>query len=174
MNIILEAARFARNAHQGQFRKFSGRPYIEHPMRVAGQVSLMPGATERHVCAGWLHDVLEDTNVTYNELRYEFGGEVADLVQELTNPSKQHPELNRADRKKMDRLHLVHVSTSAKIIKLCDRIDNLRDLGWSNDFTETYCKESSLLALALDASDTSPVVHELCLKLHSEITTVCM
>lgn len=147
--MIIKAAQFANLAHQGQVRKYTGRPYITHPARVASRVCLIPYATEEVVAAGWLHDVLEDCSVTYADLHCDISPVVASLVKTLTNPSKGS-KLPRAARKAMDREHLANVSPWAKVIKLIDRIDNLREMTQApDDFKKLYAKESLLLAEAL-------------------------
>jgi len=151
MNVIIKAAQFATKAHSGQYRKFShtDEPYVMHPMRVAGRVTMLAESTEAMVVAAWLHDVVEDTSFTAEDLRKEFGEEVADLVSELTNTSKQYPGLSRAQRKQIDRYHIAKISNDAKMIKLVDRLDNLRDVVTDSkapeDFVLTYCMESGKL-----------------------------
>jgi (p)ppGpp synthase/HD superfamily hydrolase len=156
-NLILRAAQFAREAHGTQTRKYNGRPYVEHPARVASRVALYPEATEAMVAAAFLHDVLEDTQTIFYDLVKEFGSEVAALVQELTNTSKiDQPVLPRDERKRMDRERLVKVSREAKIIKLIDRIDNLRDMfGASVKFVRLYAEESLSLATVIGDADAA-------------------
>jgi (p)ppGpp synthase/HD superfamily hydrolase len=129
MNIILKAAEFAKQAHLGQFRKYHTPhiPYIIHPGRVAARVSIHSHATEEMVAAAWLHDVVEDTDITLSEIDEHFGGIVCLYVKELTNASKGSL-LIRAERKKMDRAALSNASKAAKIIKMYDRLDNLYDI----------------------------------------------
>jgi len=154
MNMILKAATLAQQAHDGQRRKYNDRPYIVHPARVAGRVAVHPRATEAMVTAAFLHDVVEDTPHTLDDVSAEFGPEVARLVEELTNPSKGS-KAPRRERKQQDREHLVRVSDEAKIIKLLDRIDNLQEMsGAPIDFKRTYCEESRLLADVI--GDTDP------------------
>ena len=145
MNIILKAAAFARQAHEGQRRKYNDRPYINHPARVAGRVAAHPRATEAMVAAAFLHDVVEDTPHTSDEVSTHFGPDVARLVEELTNPSKGS-NAPRRERKQLDRDHLAVVSDEAKIIKLLDRIDNLQEMvDAPGNFRRKYCEESRLL-----------------------------
>lgn len=155
MSLILKAAQFAKHAHDGQLRKYTNRPYIEHPMRVAGQVAMIESATEEMVAAAWLHDVVEDCAPEHkNAIKLLFPLSVQLLVLELTNPSKGFSELPRAERKAMDRQHLAQVSREAKIIKLIDRIDNLQDMTLAPaDFQHLYAYESRLLAKALRSDD---------------------
>lgn len=148
MSIIIAAAQFAEKAHRGQVRKFTNRPYIEHPMRVAGRACLIPSFGEDEIAAAWMHDVLED--YPFVKIPAIFSPWCYNIVCELTNPSKKHPELNRAARKAMDREHLATVSREAKIIKLLDRIDNLNEMvGADDDFKRLYAEESRALAEAL-------------------------
>jgi len=154
MSLIIEAAQFAAFAHGNQNRKYghSDRPYITHPARVAAKVCLVAGATEEMVAAAWLHDVIEDCGVTPLALS-DFPHLTVMLVKDLTNPSKQHPELSRVERKKMDREHIANCCWQTKVIKLCDRIDNvtesLDDPETPVDFIQTYLIESQLLLEAL-------------------------
>lgn len=155
-NLILKAAEFARAAHEGQVRRYSGEPYVRHPARVASRIALLSGATEVHVVAGFLHDVLEDCKqVTASDLAQEFGGEITELVFQLTNTSKKHPGLSRNERKKMDREHVANASLWAKKIKLLDRIDNL-PVGMAvsdPEFARKYVPESRLLLEVLKGTD---------------------
>ncbi len=153
MNIILKAAAFARQAHDGQRRKYNDRPYIVHPARVAGRVAAHPQATETMVAAAFLHDVVEDTPHILGDIEGEFGTEVARLVEELTNPSKGSTA-PRHERKRQDREHLTRVNDEAKIIKLLDRIDNLQEIAEApGDFLRKYCEESRLLAEVIGDAD---------------------
>lgn len=153
--MILAAARLAAEAHRGQRRRYTDRPYIEHPARVAARLSWHDAGDEYLVSAAWLHDVLEDCQqMTLADINRVCCNYVGQLVRELTNPSKQHPELDRAARKAMDREHLAHVSREARLIKLADRVDNLRELtGAPVRFIETYTAESELLLQALAGTD---------------------
>jgi (p)ppGpp synthase/HD superfamily hydrolase len=153
VNKIIEAARFAREAHHGQLRKYSTDPYIVHPMRVAGRVSMYSDATEEMVVASWLHDVVEDTHVGIVEVSRRFGGIVASLVGVLTN-GPYEPGMNRKARKELDREKLSGAPWEAKIIKMYDRIDNLRDLGGAeSDFKLLYYSESIALADTIGDAD---------------------
>ena len=153
MNLILKAASFARCAHADQRRKYNDRPYIQHPARVAGRVAAHPDATEVMAAAAFLHDVVEDTPYTLDEIVAEFGRDVARLVAELTDPSKGM-KAPRHERKQIDRDHLALVSVEAKIIKLLDRIDNLQEMAAApSGFRKKYCEESRLLAEVIGDAD---------------------
>ena len=150
MNLILQAAKWAEQAHRDVVRKYNGRLYIEHPMRVAGWTSLIDGVQPEHVAAAWLHDVLEDNPPFWEDIRIFMPQSVERIVKQLTNPSKKLPELNRARRKAMDRKHLAEVCDTAKIIKMIDRYDNLCDVAEAkDDFKLLYAEESILLVQAV-------------------------
>lgn len=173
MSLIINAAHYARNAHKFQRRKYTGDPYILHCGRVAARVTLLPDATGEMVAAAWLHDVIEDTTVTDQNVLDAFGLAVADLVVQLTNPSKQYPQMSRSDRKQMDRDYLSQVTIAAKQIKLYDRIDNIREMYPADDeFKHVYIEESRLLADALLDDTNSTLCTELmgeCRKLADSI-----
>ena len=156
------ALAFATQAHAGQVRKGAGGPYLQHPLRVATRLSRLPQATPQWVAAALLHDTLEDCGVSHDDLQQRFGTEVADLVRELTNPSKQFPELSRPEKKALDRAHVATVSLPAKMIKLIDRSDNLREGAASMDpeWLAVYVGESRALAAVL-AGVHSELEHEL-------------
>lgn len=151
--LLMSAARFAKTKHDGQFRKYSGRHYIEHPMRVAGYAMLLPVVNPEMVAAAWLHDVIEDCGVAPDEIRHLFGSMVESIVVELTNPSKQHPELRRHERKAMDRRHIGSASYAAKVLKLIDRADNLGEIDRESSFAALYARESLLLVNVLCGVD---------------------
>lgn len=113
---------FAAKAHQGQKRKKSGDPYIVHPMRVAQMLTLGDTSTivQPHmVVAAILHDVVEDTEVTQADIYKEFDYAAAVLVEVLTKDPKQTKgEYVRG---------VIEHSLEASLIKVADRLDNLRD-----------------------------------------------
>ena len=114
-----------------------------------------PDATEVMVVAAFLHDVVEDTPHTLDDIAAEFGADVAGLVAELTNPSKGMTA-PRQRRKQLDREHLAAVSREAQLIKLLDRIDNLREMAdVPAAFRRQYCQESRLLAEVIGEADPS-------------------
>ena len=150
-NQLKLAEEFATSKHFGQKRKYYDADYIVHPKRVAMIVRTI-NMPETVIQAAWLHDTIEDTDTSYEDLHLIFGKQVSDLVKELTNPSKQHPELNRAARKKMDREHISECSREAKIIKLADRIDNVESLmkpATPLDFVWLYLHETVQLSEVL-------------------------
>jgi (p)ppGpp synthase/HD superfamily hydrolase len=127
-----KALQFATRAHEGQTRKDGYTPYITHPIGVAKIVELHGGDDDHHIAA-LLHDVVEDCDVTLNEIRKAFGDKIADLVRGLTNTSKQDmPHLNRAQRKALDNERLAKESLDVKLVKLADIYYNVNDLGGFN------------------------------------------
>ncbi|MEK7414088.1 MAG: HD domain-containing protein [Planctomycetota bacterium] len=157
MNHAITAAEtLARRAHAGQQRDDIGDPYIVHPERVSARLARRFPDDAALIAAGWCHDVLEDCpQITVEELRAAIGDQALAIVREVTNPSKQHPELPRAERKAMDRAHLAHISRQARCLKLADRADNLRD-GCAcpdKEWLATYVRESRLFAEVLRGTD---------------------
>lgn len=150
------AQALATRAHAGQQRDDSGDPYIVHPTRVAARLARRFPDDAALIAAGWCHDVLEDCpQVSADELRAAIGDDALAIVREVTNPSKAHPELSRAERKAMDRAHIAVISRRARCLKLADRADNLRD-GCAcpdKEWLATYVRESRLLAEVLRGTD---------------------
>jgi (p)ppGpp synthase/HD superfamily hydrolase len=156
MDLPARAEALARRAHAGQLRDDSQDPYVVHPARVAARLAARFPADPALTAAAWCHDVLEDCpQITRDELFAAIGDEAFAIVSEVTNPSKQHPELPRAERKAMDRAHIAVISRRARCLKLADRADNLRD-GCAcpdKDWLATYVHESRLLAQVLRGTD---------------------
>ena len=146
-----EAREFAREAHKDQYRKYKKEPYIEHPIRVAALVKMVAHSKEM-ICAAYLHDVVEDTPVTIEDIEKKFGSEVAVLVEELTDVyvKENYPFLNRRMRKEKELERQSKISSQAKTVKLADVIDNTRDIV-ENDpgFARKYIKEMENLVKVL-------------------------
>lgn len=143
---------FATEAHRGQLRNYTGEPYITHPIAVAKMVADR-GYSGEVIDAALLHDVVEDTEITHDDILGEFGEGVSKIVQELTDCP--HDYGNRRERKRADRLRLSNASNPAKIIKLADIIDNAKsitehDVGFAN----TYIIEKFKLLKVLGRADT--------------------
>jgi (p)ppGpp synthase/HD superfamily hydrolase len=136
----------------GQLRKYTYEPYIVHPAEVAGIVASI-GGTESQVAAAWLHDVVEDTGVTIEVIRAEFGDEIATLVGWLTDVSR--PEQgNRAVRKAIDRAHTAAAPGAAQTVKLADLISNTRSIvAHDAKFAETYLSEKRELLKVMTKGD---------------------
>lgn len=147
--VLTEKAKvFATAAHAaiGQTRKYTGEPYIVHPIEVANLLlQYVPDVTDEQLAAAYLHDVLEDTQVTENVLRAQFGDEVTDLVVWLTNKSKK-TDGPRAVRKKIDRQHLAKAPAEAQTIKLADLLANTDSIvDHDKDFARVYLPEKKAL-----------------------------
>ncbi len=153
---IATAQTLATRAHAGQQRDDIGDPYIVHPTRVAARLARRFPDEAALTAAGWCHDVIEDCpQIARDELRAAIGDDAFAIVCEITNPSKQHAERPRAERKAMDRAHIATISRRARCLKLADRADNLRD-GCAcpdKEWLATYVRESRLLAEALRGTD---------------------
>lgn len=159
---ILMAVEFAERAHRGQVRKYTGEPYIVHPLEVAQIVESAfpweranPSPVEAVVMAALLHDVVEDCGVTLDQIRRAFGSVVARLVHEVTDISrKEHG--NRATRKGLDRQHLASASPEGMTIKLADLISNTQSITQHDkDFAKVYMAEKAELLPLLVAGNPS-------------------
>jgi (p)ppGpp synthase/HD superfamily hydrolase len=155
MTDTVERARmFATAAHAavGQLRKYTFEPYIVHPAEVAAIVAEY-GGTPEMIAAAWLHDTVEDTGVTSELIRKEFGDEVADLVGWLTDVSRPDHG-NRAQRKAVDRAHTAAAPAAAQTIKLADLICNTRSImAHDPKFAVTYLAEKRLLLEVMTKGD---------------------
>jgi guanosine-3',5'-bis(diphosphate) 3'-pyrophosphohydrolase len=120
--LVRRAYAFAEAAHRGQRRK-DGRAFIAHPVRVA-RLLASRGYDEEVVAAALLHDVVEDTQVTLDDLRARFGPRVAELVAWVT----ENPELPTGERKRAYRERLRRSPKAARAICAADKVCNLADL----------------------------------------------
>ena len=156
MTLVERARVFATAAHAacGQLRKYTYEPYIVHPAEVVSIVSTVDH-TDAMLAAAWLHDVVEDTGVTLETVRAEFGEEVADLVGWLTDVSR--PEQgNRATRKAIDRAHTAMAPAAAQTVKLADLISNTRSIMEHDEtFARTYLAEKKLLLEVMTKGDAT-------------------
>lgn len=155
MNVVHKAQVFAIAAHAavGQKRKYTGEPYIVHPAEVARIVASVPGSTPDMVAAAWLHDVVEDTGVTFTDIHMNFGIDIATLVGWLTDVSQPH-DGNRAHRKAIDREHTSRAPAEAMTIKLADLISNSKSIMEHDPaFAKTYLEEKRLLLEVLTKGD---------------------
>lgn len=140
--LVHKAFVYAAAAHAavGQKRKYSGEPYIVHPVEVCSRVSEIDH-TKEMLAAALLHDVVEDTEVSIEEIERMFGITVANLVSWLTDISKPG-DGNRAMRKAMDRAHTQAAPFAAQTIKLADLIANTRDITEADkSFAKVYMAE---------------------------------
>lgn len=126
LGLFIKATDFAALKHRGQRRKDAdASPYINHPIALARVLHLEGGVDDVEVlCAAILHDTIEDTKTTREELEREFGAAIAGIVAEVTDD----PKLGKPERKQAQVDHAPHLSSKAKLVKLADKICNLRDM----------------------------------------------
>ena len=124
--LLLKAAHFAANKHRDQRRKDDeASPYIIHPISVALIISEIGGVTDEEVlAAALLHDTIEDTETTADELEHVFGRRIRSLVEEVTDDKA----LPKRERKRMQIEHAATISKDAALIKLGDKISNVNDV----------------------------------------------
>ena len=153
-DLVARAEQYAIGAHGriDQRRKYTNQAYDAHLKAVVDIVATVTDQAEV-LAAAWLHDTLEDTPATYDDLENEFGTEVADLVTELTDVSRAS-DGNRAVRKAIDRAHLARASRDAKTVKLADLIDNCRDIvKHDTKFGRVFVTEATALLEVLGDGD---------------------
>lgn len=154
-NLPERAARVAARAHAVQIRS-GGEPYVCHCARVAKAVSLLCDDPEV-IAAAWLHDVIEDCDVTAEQLLIQFGSRVAKIVVELTDVFTPREGLNRAERKGLEAVRLAECSWEARLIKVCDVMDNARDIeAKGGEFAKVWRAEKAMLVRGLMGDDISP------------------
>lgn len=141
----LTPQQFAEWKHRAQLRR-DGTPYVQHPGRVAAHVQRTKGSSKNADAdametAAWLHDTLEDTDTSYEELESEYGSAVANLVRELTSDKE---ESKRVGKTQYLQHKLSTMSNYALIVKLADRLDNLSDLETSGnpEWSERYAQQT--------------------------------
>lgn len=151
-NIVVSAMDFAEEYHRGQKRKYTGEPYIVHPFAVAGLVrSVMHD--EDVIAAAILHDTVEDTAATMEDIEYHFGARVMFLVEMVTDISRPE-DGNRATRKALDLEHLAKASPAAQTIKLADLIDNTKSIvAYDPKFAKVYLEEKLAVLDVLTKGD---------------------
>ncbi len=124
--LILKALEFAAHKHRDQRRKDAlASPYINHPIALANVLTREGDVSDPVVlAAALLHDTVEDTQTTPAELRAAFGERIAGIVEEVTDDQN----LPKAERKRLQVEHAAHISREAKLVKLADKICNVRDV----------------------------------------------
>ena len=168
IELIKKAYYYARDAHEGQMRK-SGGPYITHPLATAVILTKVYADTET-ICAGLLHDVLEDTETTKNELEEEFGREITNLVYGVTKISKIHFSTENEALVEYYKKIIVGMSEDVRviIIKLADRLHNMRTLWALSEDRQKAISKETLEILAPIASHLG--IH----KIKSELEDLCL
>lgn len=138
--LLLHAVELASVKHRDQRRKDQeASPYINHPIAVASLLAQHGVTDPTALLAAILHDTIEDTTTTRDELVAAFGEDVATCVCEVTDDKS----LPKARRKELQVEHAAHLSSSAKLVKLADKICNLRDIVDSPpaDWSDARCQE---------------------------------
>ena len=155
-DLVQRASEFATSAHKriNHRRKYSKQPYTVHLQAVAGLVASVTDDQEM-IAAAWLHDTVEDTPVTLEDIEAKFGPGVAKLVDALTDISKPG-DGNRLIRKEIDRQHTAGAPARAKTVKLADLIDNCTDISRNDPrFARIYLEEMSALLEVLKEGDSA-------------------
>ena len=126
LQLIAKALAFSSHKHKDQRRKDPGAsPYINHPIALVNVLVNEGGVTDVAVIAGaLLHDTIEDTETTAQELDEHFGSAIREIVEEVTDDKS----LDKLERKRLQIEHAPHISEQAKLVKLADKISNLRDV----------------------------------------------
>ncbi len=126
---LFEALAFAAHKHRAQRRKdVEASPYINHPIALARTLTVEGGVSDlKTLIAAVLHDTVEDTDTSFEEIGATFGAKVADIVREVTDDTS----LPKAERKRLQIEHAPHMSRRAALVKLADKTSNLRDVAAS-------------------------------------------
>ena len=141
-SLLLGSLHFAANKHRDQRRKDeTASPYINHPIQVAEILTRVGGVSDiATIQAALLHDTVEDTETTPEELEAWFGVEVRGLVEEMTDDKS----LEKSERKRRQIEHAPHLTPKARLVKLADKICNVSDValsppdGWSLERRREY------------------------------------
>ncbi|KAH9526129.1 isocitrate dehydrogenase (NAD(+)) idh1, variant 2 [Dermatophagoides farinae] len=152
IKLIVKAADFAAKAHRQQLRDDGINPYINHPIGVANILTDLGNVSDPAViAAALLHDTVEDTDVTFDDIQREFGDHIRSIVAEVTD-DKSLPKL---ERKRLQIENAPNSSIEAKLVKLADKLYNLQDLiqttpiGWSEKRVEEYAEWSAQVIAGL-------------------------
>lgn len=124
--LIVKALQFAEHKHRFQSRKDAGKtPYIKHLVDVFAILALEADIQDHTIlCAALLHDTIEDTDTTTEELRVIFGDQITQIVADMTDDKS----LPKQTRKELQIAHASHICYEAKLVKLADKIANIREL----------------------------------------------
>jgi guanosine-3',5'-bis(diphosphate) 3'-pyrophosphohydrolase len=157
--VILQVYRYAAAAHQQQTRKYSDDSYIVHPERVMKTCQVYLNETAV-LCAALLHDVLEDTAITHEDLRVFLisvmdkptAVKTLEIVDELTDKftKSNHPRMNRKLRREKEAQRLALVSAEAQTIKYADIMDNTDVTQHEPDFARVYLSEARTMLQVMD------------------------
>jgi GTP pyrophosphokinase len=169
LELIQKAYIFAAQAHAGQTR-LSGEPYLSHPLSVANVLADMT-LDEATVAAGLLHDTVEDTKATIDEIEELFGEEVADIVDGVTKISKMQFESKAVAQAENIRKMILAMAEDIRVlmVKLADRLHNMRTLDFQSSVKQRLIAQETLeiyapLANRLGLHRTKVELEDLCLK----------
>ena len=152
MSLFNEALAYATQQHEGQVRKYINIPYIHHPVEVSETVRSV-GGSEEMIAAALLHDVVEDTNSTHEDISKLFGPLVESYVRGLTQFSVPS-DGNRATRKNLDLRFLEQQCPEVQTIKLADIKDNMESIIVNDpDFAKVFMSEVRDLMVVLGRGD---------------------
>ncbi len=173
MSLVEEAKEFAIKKHSDQTRKDGVTPYVTHCVSVAN-LAVEHSTTENKeeidniLMASYLHDTIEDTNTTYEEIEIKFGGVVAALVLELTSDKSQYIKLGKSNYLKQKMLGM---SDLALTIKLADRLHNLRDIKYVSieKIKEFIVQNEEIVVYLEDNRELNPTQKKLINSLKEEI-----
>ncbi len=147
------AQKMCKKWHEGQERKYTGEPYHVHPFEVA-KILKDHGGSEDLQIAGLLHDVVEDCEVTEDEIADMFGDRVADLVMMVTDVSRPE-DGNREARKALDRAHNAKADAEGQTLKLADLISNSTSIAkYGGRFADTYMREKEATLKLMKKGDS--------------------
>lgn len=153
-DIVTRAYEYAKKAHEGQFRA-SGEPYFVHPEHVA-QILMDLGLDDETVAAGYLHDVVEDTECTYDDLVKDFSETIADLVNGVTKLDKMKFASKEEAQAENTRNMMLAMAQDIRVIfiKLADRLHNMRTL--------QYRPQEKIIEVCKETMDIyAPLAHRL-------------
>jgi len=130
IGLMLEALQFSAEKHRGQKRKDGDTAYINHPIAVAHILKHVGDVADPIVlCSALLHDTLEDTQTTRDDLAVRFGEDIAEVVYEVSDDLTLKADKSRdAERKQLEIDHATKLSQQARLVKIADKIANLRDI----------------------------------------------
>lgn len=142
ITLLMDALAFSAHKHRNQRRKdVDASPYINHPIALARVLAVEGGVTDHEtLAAAILHDTLEDTETTDEELKEKFGRAIAQTVREVSDDKL----LSKEDRKRLQIEHAKHLSRRARLVKLADKTCNVRDMashpphGWPLERRREY------------------------------------
>lgn len=160
------ALAYARKAHAGQTRADGKTPYVSHPIRVAQNVERFKKSKnlDALIAAAYLHDTIEDTDTTHEDLEKMFGGLVASLVKELTSDKD---EVKRQGKTEYLQKKMAGMTSYALVIKLADRLDNVQDIATakSPSWRKKYKRETEKILSYIEQNRVLSGTHKNIIKL---------